>query len=204
MKQSIPETSDDFTPPTGWEAPLWRSLIALAFLLAGYTIDKFNLTASIGDIDIETPGIPGICYFLAAIIAGYGIIRKGINELFNAKRTAQLNLLVAIAVLAAIVAGEYPTAVLIAVIMELGHLIEEKGVRSAGVVIESLAKLTSRRAHLVQDNIESDVSSADLEPGMLVRVYPGEVLPADGQVISGNSAIDPAHLTGESTPENTK
>ena len=71
--------------------------------------------------------------------------------------------------------------------------------RTAGAV-RALMGLQARSARVVRDGVEVDVPMADVVPGDLVRVRPGEKVPVDGIVVDGASAIDESMLTGEAIP----
>ncbi|XHC25288.1 cation-translocating P-type ATPase [Phycisphaerales bacterium ac7] len=66
--------------------------------------------------------------------------------------------------------------------------------------IEDLVGLTPDTARIVEDGQEREVPLADVKVGMIVRVRPGENLPVDGVIVSGESSINQASLTGEALP----
>ncbi|MBN1513188.1 MAG: cation-translocating P-type ATPase [Phycisphaerae bacterium] len=109
--------------------------------------------------------------------------------------------LVAIAIIAAIALGEYQEAGVIAFFMIIASLIEQRTALGARASIEELMKLTPTSARRVlEDGQEEEVETADLRPGDVVRVRPGQNVPSDGVVISGESTLDQANITGESVP----
>jgi Cu2+-exporting ATPase len=86
-------------------------------------------------------------------------------------------------------------------IMLLGHWIEMKSVMGASRALEELAKLMPSEAHLVSaDGSVRDVPLSELKVGERVLVRPGEKIPADGVVTEGETSVNEAMLTGESTP----
>ncbi len=82
----------------------------------------------------------------------------------------------------------------------LGNWMESRARRQTAGAIRSLIKLQSRTAHLLRDGQESEVPVDALQPGDLVRIRPGERIPADGLVREGASSVDESMLTGESMP----
>ena len=109
--------------------------------------------------------------------------------------------LVALAVVAAVALGEYQEAGIIAFFMVLSNLIETRTALGARASIESLLRLTPDQAHrLLKDGTEELVHARDLHPGDIVRVRPGDNIPADGVVVSGDSTVNQATITGESLP----
>ena len=109
--------------------------------------------------------------------------------------------LVALAILAAIALGEYQEAGIIAFFMVISNLIETRTALGARASIESLLRLTPDKAHrLLPDGSEETVDAAKLSPGDMIRVRPGDNIPADGEVITGESTVNQANITGESLP----
>jgi len=86
-------------------------------------------------------------------------------------------------------------------IMLLGHWIEMKSVMGASRALEELAKLMPSDAHkLMPDGSVEDVPLSELAVDDKVLIKPGEKIPADGVIVAGESSVDEAMLTGESTP----
>jgi Cd2+/Zn2+-exporting ATPase len=109
--------------------------------------------------------------------------------------------LVAIAIIAAIALGDYQEAGVVAFFMIIASLIEQRTALGARASIEELMKLTPTSAHRIRsDGSEEEVETADLRPGDVVRVRPGENIPTDGVVMVGESTVDQANITGESMP----
>ena len=90
-------------------------------------------------------------------------------------------------------------------VMLLGHWIEMKSVMGASKALETLAKLMPSNAHKVMDDGSvKDVPLDELVVGDKVLIKPGEKIPADGVIVDGESAVNEAMLTGESTPVTKK
>ncbi|MDP2240162.1 MAG: copper-translocating P-type ATPase [Burkholderiales bacterium] len=90
-------------------------------------------------------------------------------------------------------------------IMLLGHWIEMKSVMSASKALEALAKLMPSDAHkLMPDGSVKDVPLGELAVNDKVLIKPGEKIPADGVIVEGESSVNEAMLTGESTPVTRK
>jgi Cu2+-exporting ATPase len=86
-------------------------------------------------------------------------------------------------------------------IMLLGHWIEMKSVMGASRALEELAKLMPSDAHkLISDGSVKDVPLGELAVNDKVLIKPGEKIPADGVIVDGESSVNEAMLTGESTP----
>ncbi len=86
-------------------------------------------------------------------------------------------------------------------IMLLGHWLEMRSVMGASGALEKLAQLLPGTAHLVREGEGArDVPVEELEPGDVVLVKPGEKVPVDGTVLTGETSVDESMLTGESNP----
>ena len=136
---------------------------------------------------------------LGALLLGIPIILHAAKELVH----GQMNMdeLVALAVIAAITAIDYKAAGAVAFFLLLANLVETRTALGARASIEKLVHLSPKKAHRLRaDGQEEMVDPRDLRPGDLVRVRPGDNVPADGEVISGQSTINQANVTGESLP----
>lgn len=109
--------------------------------------------------------------------------------------------LVAVAVLAALVIGEYQTAGVVAFFLLLSNLIESRTAVEARRAIQDLVKLTPTKAHrMTAAGGEELVEAHKLNPGDIVLIRPGDNVPADGEILEGSSTINEANITGESLP----
>jgi Cd2+/Zn2+-exporting ATPase len=115
--------------------------------------------------------------------------------------TLDLDELIALAIIAAFAFEDYVTAGAVAFFATLGELVERRTALGARAAIESLVRLTPTRAKLVRpDGAEVEVEATSLRAGDLVRVRPGDFVPADGTIRSGRSTLDEKSITGESQP----
>jgi len=109
--------------------------------------------------------------------------------------------LVALAIVAAFAIGEYRTAGAVAFFMLLAELVETRTALGARASIASLIRITPTAARVVgADGSETEVETSALRPGQIVRVRPGDNIPADGRVVRGESTVNQATITGESAP----
>lgn len=108
----------------------------------------------------------------------------------------------------AVLVGEehiyFETGAIITALILLGKYFEAKSTGQASEAIMKLMALGAKRAHLIRDGAEVEVSIDELAVGNLVVVRPGEKVPSDGQIIEGSAAIDESMLTGESMPIDKK
>src|SRR5207302_8823689 len=94
----------------------------------------------------------------------------------------------------------FDTAALIIAFILLGRYFEARARGRASAAIRKLLELGAKEARVVVDGVERLVPAERVAVGDLVRVRPGEKIPADGEVVDGRSAVDESMLTGESVP----
>ncbi|MDF2594472.1 MAG: cation transporter [Clostridia bacterium] len=143
--------------------------------------------------------LPVDAAWVAIVLCGMPIILgavKGLVTEFDIKA----DVLVSIALVAAVFIGEVFAAGEVAFIMAIGALLEERTVAKARAGIEKLVHLTPRIARVIRDDIESIVPAEEVKIGDRLRVIPGEAIAVDGVITSGQTAVDQAIMTGESMP----
>ncbi len=140
----------------------------------------------------------------AALVVCIPIMFQAARGFFSVPAQNLTEQLVAIAVLAAIASGDYLSAALVPLFLELGHLFEERSALGAQASIQRLRELCSHKATLWTGKEERIVAPTSLAAGDTVIVRPGEVIPVDGDITLGRASIDQASVTGESKPENVE
>ena len=143
--------------------------------------------------------LPFDAAWVAIVLCGIPILLEAIVGLVTAF-DIKADVLVSIALVASVVIGEDFAAGEVAFIMQLGGLLEDLTVARARAGIEKLVRLTPRTARLVRNGVEQVVDAAAVRVGDILRVLPGETVPVDGTIHSGQTAIDQAVMTGESLP----
>lgn len=109
-----------------------------------------------------------------------------------------------ITIIASIIIGEIFAAGEIATIMTIGGFLEEYTVSKAQGRIKKLVKMTPQVATRIRNGIEEKIDVKEVEIGDILKVLPGESIPTDGIIISGETSIDQSTLTGESLPVDKK
>lgn len=137
--------------------------------------------------------------WLAVLLCGVPIIKEGAEGLFT-RFDIKADVLVSLALLASVIIGEVFAAGEVAFIMQLGALLEERTVAKARAGIERLVHLTPRTARRLDGTAESIIPAEEVRVDDLLRVLPGETIPVDGIIVSGQTAIDQSVMTGESLP----
>ncbi|NLF31483.1 MAG: cation-translocating P-type ATPase [Planctomycetes bacterium] len=108
--------------------------------------------------------------------------------------------LVALTILAALSISDFQMAGLVAFLLLLSNLVESRSALGARASIEGLIRLAPKRAHKLVDGTEQLVDPATLTPGDIIRVRPGDDIPADGTILTGQTSINESNITGESLP----
>jgi P-type Cu+ transporter len=94
----------------------------------------------------------------------------------------------------------FESAAMVITLVLLGKYLEAKGKGQSGAAIRKLLALAPPKAHVLRDGTESDMDAALVRVGDMVDVRPGERVPVDGEVLSGESWVDESMLTGEPLP----
>lgn len=137
--------------------------------------------------------------WLAIILCGVPII-KGAAEGLIQEFDIKADVLVALALIASVLIGQTFAAGEVAFIMTLGALLEDRTVSKARAGIEKLVHLTPRTARVVRDGEESIIPAEKVQVGNTLRILAGETIAVDGVIISGQTSINQAVMTGESLP----
>ncbi len=173
------------------------SSFVIGFPIVAETLFQYQIVAG-PDGSTHNPYSDVIALF-GAVLLGAPLVWHALKCLVHGH--THMEELVALAVVAAIALGEYQEAGIIAFFMVISNLIETRTALGARASIESLLRLTPERAHrLLPDGSEELVDAKDLAPDQVLRVRPGDNVPADGTVVNGESTVNQANVTGESLP----
>ena len=135
---------------------------------------------------------------LGAIILAIPLAGGAWNEIRRGQ--ASSDTLACLAVGAAVATGNFLAAGFLAFFLWTANLVLSRTAWGAQRAIRELIDLTPDTARIVEEGVEREVSLSQVRTGQIVRVRPGENLPADGRVITGTSDINQASLTGEAVP----
>jgi heavy metal translocating P-type ATPase len=135
---------------------------------------------------------------LAAVVVSIPTLVSGLRGIVTGDTRRSADQLVAIAVLAAAASGDFVTATLIPLFLELGRLFEERSSLGARAAIDGIRALGARQAVRWRDGVEERVEPDTLAPGDEILVRPGERIAVDGTVLEGRAAVDQSAITGES------
>ncbi|WP_077612413.1 heavy metal translocating P-type ATPase [Clostridium sp. Marseille-P2415] len=165
-----------------------KDIACLAVSAAALIISIFDLVP-----------LPFDAAWAAILLCGIPIILEAVIGLVT-EFDIKADVLVSIALIASILIGEHFAAGEVAFIMQLGALLEDLTVQKARAGIEKLVHLTPRTARKIVGMREEIVPAEQIKAGDFIRVLPGETVPADGIIKSGQTSINQAVMTGESLP----
>ena len=150
------------------------------------------------------PALPAatgpLLYVLATLVAGRAVFIKGFRQ--GLKLRLDENTLMAVAVIAALVMGEFFEGAMVAILFNVGEFLEEVAVGRSRRQIEALTEIRPDKANLLgRDGQITEAEAEGVAVGQMILIRPFERVPLDCTVTSGESEIDSAALTGESVPQ---
>ncbi len=148
---------------------------------------------------LDLAPLPFDAAWVAIILCGLPIALEAVIGLVTAF-DIKADVLVSIALVASVCIGEDFAAGEVAFIMQLGALLEDLTVAKARAGIERLIRLTPRTARVLRAGEESIIPAEQVKVGDRIRVLPGETVPVDGVILSGQTSINQAVMTGEALP----
>ena len=172
-----------------------KATISVSCLIVGLIYSALFPTRTVVPAFFYTIGflIEGIPIFIVAV---KGILAK---ELKNA-----MEMLVVIAIVACYLTGQLVLSILIPLILNIAHFLEERSIVGGREVIEGLRKMNHNTAVLYENGEEREVAPQELKKGQTIIIKPGAGIPIDGIVLFGKTNVDQKSLTGEPQPEPIK
>ena len=140
---------------------------------------------------------------MAYLIAGYDIIFKALKNIIKGKVFDE-NFLMGIATLGAIGIKEYPEAVMVMVLYQIGEYLQDKAVEKSQNSITELMDIRPDYANIEKNGDLTKISPYEVKIGDTIIVKTGEKIPLDGIIIDGTATLDTSALTGESRPREVK
>lgn len=167
------------------------------FLLLAVIIVITLEILSITGVHIPMPYAPLL--FGAFILGiGYQVLWNGTKALFKLKFSS-INLLMLIAISGAFYLGEYPEAAVVIVLYVLGERLEDIGIENSKSALDDLVNKAPKTAVMKQTGESVAIDKVPI--GAIIQVKPGELFPLDGKIVSGETTVDEAPITGEPIPK---
>ncbi len=138
-------------------------------------------------------------FALAYAVIGADVVYRAVRNLLHGNFFDE-HFLMSIATLGAFAIGEYPEAVAVMLFYQVGELFQDIAIVRSRASISSLMDIRPDYANIEEDGELRQVAPDDVPGGSVIIVKPGEKIPLDGVVISGESSVDTSALTGESLP----
>ncbi len=148
--------------------------------------------------------LPALLYTVGFLIEGIPVFVAALKGIFSRNFTNAMEILVAIAILACYLSGDLILSVLIPLILNVAHLLEERSIMGGREAIDGLKRMRQDSAILLDGEVERTVEASSLEVGQTIVIRPGSGIPIDGKVISGETNVDQKSLTGEPLPAHIK
>lgn len=140
-----------------------------------------------------------VLFLVPYLVVGWDILYKAVRGIFHGQVFDE-NLLMGIATVGAFAIGEYSEGVAVMLFYQVGELFQSVATRRSRQSIASLMDIRPEHAAVEEGDTTKVVPPEAVEIGQVIVIKPGERVPLDGVVLSGESSLDTAALTGESLP----
>lgn len=154
-------------------------------------------------VKFENLYINNLIFLISYLLVGIKVLKKALKNILRGKVFDE-NFLMSIATIGAFFVGEYPEAVMVMILYQLGELFQDYAVAKSRKSIASLMDIRPDYANVLRNDQIEKVNPSDVAIDEIIVVKPGEKIPLDGIIVEGTSMIDMAALTGESVPIKAK
>lgn len=180
----------------------YQSFARRIFTLLGMAFGSVLFVVVVGEwlglFEAVTARLPWFVGLAVVLVAGYPVFLKVIRAAL--RRQVIAHTLMSIGVIAALGVREWATAAVIVFFMRVGDYVESFTAEQARRAVKDLVKLAPVTARVEREGAEEELPIELVHPGDIVVVRPGEMIPVDGSVISGQATINQATITGEAMP----
>lgn len=139
----------------------------------------------------------------AIVLCGVPII-VGASRAVLFEHDIKADLLVSLALISSVAAGEFFAAGEVALIMQIGSLLEDYTSGRAEAGIEKLIRMTPQTARVKRGGVSVMIAAEEVTEGDILDVIAGEIVPVDGTILAGETTIDQSLMTGESIPSDKR
>lgn len=175
-----------------------KRVMALFAIVFGAVLFIIVVGEWLGLFEQITERVPMPIGILLVLAGGYPIFLNVIRAAL--KRQVTSHTLMTMGVIAALIVGQWVTAIVIVFFMRIGNYAESFTTEQARRAVKDLTEMTPQSARVERDGVESEVDIKEVEVGNTVIIRPGEKIPVDGEVIGGHATVDQSTITGESMP----
>lgn len=180
-------------------AGLPMTIVAGAFLLLDLVP---HLVEEFGSTPMHLNFFPFDPAWVTVIISGIPLLYLAVWRIIHNPGISKISsaLLITIAMFAAIAIGDLFAAGEVAFIMAIGAILEEMTTNRAKKGLKKLISLAPTQGRRLKDDKEEMIPSAEIRKGDVLRILPGETIPVDGKILTGETSVDQSIITGESLP----
>lgn len=169
---------------------LWRIIAAIMMLIIAVIVSHI----------FSLPRVVLIILFLLPFsAAGYDVVRKAVLGIGHGQMFDE-NFLMTIATVGAMAVGEYSEGAAVMIFYQIGELFQNIATANSRRSVAALMDIRPDSAVVLRDGNRKEVHPSEVAVGELIEVRAGEKLPLDGMIVSGESTLNTAALTGESLP----
>lgn len=180
-------------------AGLPMTIVAGAFLLLDLVP---HLMEEFGGTSVRLSFLPFDPAWATIVISGIPLLYLAVWRIIHNPGISKISsaLLICIAMFAAIAIGDLFAAGEVVFIMAIGALLEEATTNRAKKGLKKLISLAPTKGRRLKDRKEEMIPAEEIRQGDLLRILPGETIPVDGTILSGETSVDQSIMTGESLP----
>ena len=175
-----------------------RRVLTILGIVFGVVLFVVVVGEWLGLFEAVTTWVPWPIGLAIVLVAGYPIFRKVVQA--TLRRQIISHTLMSLGALAALAVGQWATAAVVVLFMRVGDYVENFTTERARGALKGLTAMAPQTARVERDGQELEVPVEQVQAGEVVVVRPGDKIPVDGQVLSGQATIDQASITGESMP----
>ena len=195
---SVASKGDETKTPNAALADFSRRMLTAFGLAFGAVIIIVVLGEWLGLLDGLTKLIPFPVGVTLVLLGGAPIFLNVIRAALNKQIIAHT--LMSIGAIAALVVGEWTTAMVVIFFMHIGGYTERLTAEGARRAVKDLTAMAPQTARIEKDGTEKEIPISEVQLNDIVVVRPGEKIPVDGEVVAGHAAVDQSSVTGESMP----
>lgn len=171
---------------------LWPIVVSAVMLVAGLVAGWIDMPWFEGAVAL-------VWYIVAFLPVGAGVMRSAVEHASHGDVFNEF-MLMALASIGAFIIGEYPEAVAVMLLYQVGEMLQHRAVERVRRNISSMVAFRPDHAAVVRNGEVVKCAPEDVAVGETIEVKPGERVPLDGELLSADAAFDTSALTGESLP----
>lgn len=171
---------------------IFRIITCLILGIGGFAVEHVAINYN-NEISIAL-------FILAYCVIGLDIVFKAIRNIFHGEIFDE-NFLMVVATLGALATGEYPEAIAVMFLYQIGEEFQDIAVGKSRNAIKELMQIKPEYANVLRNGETIQVKPEEVKIGETIVIKPGEKVPLDGRVKKGTSMLDTKTITGESVPK---